>query len=315
MSMQVSNINAKRILLSPLNWGMGHVARCIPLIRRLEDQGNVIIVAGTEEQLSVFQSYFPRISTVVHHGYPFRFGGKGHFATDMFRSSVALYKRLKLEVEEVEKLVDRLQLDVVISDHRYGFRSKKVPSVFVTHQLQLPLSWCQLPVQWLHRSLIRRFDAIWIVDEAPGKFAGALSNCRGFDNATYIGRLSRFENAVESLVKDIEAVVILSGPREYATHLLDYYAKTMAHFPGVIYVGDECLREQAVDGGLHFVSNADWLLCDDIILRAKKIFSACGYSTLMDLTVLRVPFSVMPTPGQAEQLYLHKWWSHMASTH
>lgn len=43
----------------------------------------------------------------------------------------------------VTKKQKELQFDMIISDNRFGFYHKNVPSVFITHQLnfQMPYAW------------------------------------------------------------------------------------------------------------------------------------------------------------------------------
>jgi UDP:flavonoid glycosyltransferase YjiC (YdhE family) len=40
----------KRVLIAPLDWGLGHTARCIPIIQELLQQGHQVIFAGTQKQ-------------------------------------------------------------------------------------------------------------------------------------------------------------------------------------------------------------------------------------------------------------------------
>ena len=41
-----------RILLAPLNWGLGHATRCIPVIHQLlQDQNEVIIAADGNHEI------------------------------------------------------------------------------------------------------------------------------------------------------------------------------------------------------------------------------------------------------------------------
>jgi hypothetical protein len=48
-----SEIQNKRVLISPLNWGMGHVSRCIGLVNQLISQENSIYIACDEEQQQI----------------------------------------------------------------------------------------------------------------------------------------------------------------------------------------------------------------------------------------------------------------------
>lgn len=44
----------KRLFISPLDWGLGHASRLIPLITDLRDQGHFILL-GTEPKTAVLQ--------------------------------------------------------------------------------------------------------------------------------------------------------------------------------------------------------------------------------------------------------------------
>jgi UDP:flavonoid glycosyltransferase YjiC (YdhE family) len=303
------SITQKRILLSPLNWGMGHVARCIPLIATFFKNGNTVIVAATDDQAAIFRTYFPSIELVKHEGYPFVFAGKGNFSLDLARQFKGLKKRLYDEIEQTEKLVRDLNIDLVISDHRYGFRSKQVPSIVLTHQMNLPVRWFEGWVQKMHERFLRQFDEIWIPDTADSSLAGQLSeNLKNF-NCTYIGALSRFQLNEISAVKTIDAVVIASGPSIYAEQFVREQLKKLAADTNTIIIASPEVKKNLGVIEVSIQSSEDWKSCDEIILKARKIISRCGYTTLMDLSVLKVPFSLTPTPGQREQEYLYQYWA------
>jgi len=303
------SISHKRILLSPLNWGMGHVARCIPLIAAFLKNGNTVIVAATDEQAAVFRAYFPSIELVKHEGYPFVFAGKGNFSLDLARQFKGLKKRLNTEIEQTEKLVKDRNIDLVISDHRYGFRSKKIPSIILTHQMNLPVRWFEGWVQKMHERFLRQFEEIWIPDTADSSLAGQLSeNLKNF-NCTYIGALSRFQLNEISSVKTIDAVVIASGPSIYAEQFVREQLKKMTADANTVIIASPEVKQNLGGIGVSIQSSEDWKSCDETIVKARKIISRCGYSTLMDLSVLKVPFSLTPTPGQREQEYLYQYWA------
>lgn len=282
-------------MISVLNWGFGHVARSIGLIRQLQSQGNELIFAGDDRQVSIMQQYFPELKVIEHEGYNFNFRGKGRFAVDLFLSMPRLVKQLSREKSRVEELVQSEQIDIVISDHRYGFRSDIVPSIFVTHQLQLPVEWYQSAMQLWHKNLINRFSGVWVLDYSDSRLAGKLSASRGYDNVSFIGPYSRFMQSEHQSQKDIEELLIASGPDIYAQQLVDQYAQ-----PGMIVICDEVVRTpEGVER-----HSGNWLEQDELIRRAKRIISRSGYSTVMDAQYLNAEFKLIPTPGQREQEYL-----------
>ena len=302
-------IQEKRILISPLNWGMGHVARCIPLISTFLENGNTVFAAVSAEQGKILRSYFPSIELVNHEGYPFVFHGKGNFSLDLARQFKGLNKRLVDEREQTEQLVKELAIDLVISDHRYGFRSIHVTSILLTHQLNLPVRWYEGWVQKMHEKFLRNFDEIWIPDTKDSSLAGDLSrNTKGF-NCSYIGALSRFQlNAIPE-VKTIDTVIIASGPTIYAEQFIREQTKNSQDSGNVLIIAAPDVLLNFRDFTIPVLSSSDWKSCDAQIRKAKKVNSRCGYSTLMDLSILKVPFSLTPTPGQREQEYLHRFWA------
>lgn len=288
-------IEGKRILISPLNWGWGHVSRCIPVIKDLLGRRNSLVVACTDEQRAVFEEYFSELQFVDHDPYPFYFGGKGHFTFDMLRRRKALNARLKREFTETEALVDRWKIDIVLSDHRYGFRSRRVPSFFLTHQVNLPVRFGEGWVQSLHHKLIREFDGLWIFDNEKHSLAGNLSVNTGRFPAFYMGPRSRFEGCSDS-ERGTGTVVILSGPEVYARMFLQRFAGREDY----VFIGPPSLEAEQVRL-IHGWRNQDAYIC-----KASRLIAPSGYSTIMDAHFLRVDTELYPTPGQREQEYLYR---------
>lgn len=295
----------KRVLISVLNWGMGHVSRSIGLIQQLLNQGNTVIVACSVDQEEIYRQYFENIEFVRHDGYPFMFRGKGNFGKDLLKQFSPLRKRLIKEIKEVDGLIEKYNVDVILSDHRYGFRSSKVPSIFITHQFNLPLKWYEVAVNLVHHKLMQKFNEIWIMDFQNSKLAGKLSKSGNDIKASYIGPYSRFSlyNSENSSYK-FETILIASGPNVYAQALVDEYLSKNSSQDIIVI----CDQEIKLPNGIERVSG-NWKLQDEYILSAKKIISRSGYSTIMDLELLKSDFELIPTPGQAEQEYLNSIYS------
>lgn len=296
-----SEINNKRILFSALNWGTGHVARSISFIDELLEMKNEVIIACDSEQQEIYQQYFHSVRFIEHEGYPFYFGGNGSFMHDLLVSRKKLKKRLALELIQTEDLVSSLQIDIVISDHRYGFRSFKVPSIFITHQLNLPVCWFHLGVNIYHTRLMKKFDSIWVMDNDHSQFAGKLSQSRAKLNVKYIGVFSRFSRYEISKLKADKTVLIASGPDVYAQQLVN---QVLVDKMGVDVI---CNSQIVFDEGKNNRIGSGWLEQDQAILNAGRIISRSGYSTIMDAEFLQVEVEFIPTPGQLEQIYLAKY--------
>ena len=95
--MKPEAIKNQTILLSPLNWGMGHVTRCIAIIHQLLEQKNTVIIACSKEQEEIFRNYFPELLYEKQEGYPFRFTGSGNFEKDLIFRFFPLYRRFYSE--------------------------------------------------------------------------------------------------------------------------------------------------------------------------------------------------------------------------
>ncbi len=296
--MQPKNVSNKRILISVLNWGMGHVSRSIGLINQLISQENDIFIACDENQKNIFKEYFPTENYISHDGYPFHFSGKGNFALDLLKSSKGLSSRMKMEYSQVAKYIEEHQINLVLSDHRYGFRSDKVPSIFITHQLNLPVKWYQSMIQKRHVKLMKRFSEVWILDYSDNRLAGKLSKKIEGVNASYVGPYSRFM-LYDLKEKDTDSILITSGPLVYAQQFLNEQLKNELKKKFKVIAPPETTIAEEIQR----LSN-NWKTQDKELLTCKKIISRSGYSSVMDVHFLQCEFQFYPTKGQAEQEYL-----------
>lgn len=302
--MKPEDIKNKRIAISVLNWGMGHVARCIPIILQLKQQDNTVLICCSKKQEEIFKSYLPDLEYYKVSDYPFNFKGKGNFEKDILFQSYKLYKRYRIEKKEVSQLIKTKNIDLIISDHRYGFLSEKCFSIFITHQLNLPLPIHLKWIDIIHKKLIKRFHHIWILDTPDSSFAGKLSKNDYFKNIDYIGIKSRFSN-YPNLKKTIPTIVIISGPEPYATDFfLSQYDIAKNKSEKTVIVSPKNHPFFSQNEQIDLVEASDWKEIDQLILKAEKIISRSGYSTIMDINVLKAKFELYPTIGQKEQIYL-----------
>jgi len=54
-------MHKKRILVAPLNWGLGHATRCIPIINELIRQNFEPVIASDGAALNLLQKEFPHL--------------------------------------------------------------------------------------------------------------------------------------------------------------------------------------------------------------------------------------------------------------
>lgn len=305
-----------RILVCPLDWGLGHATRCVPVIRCLQDAGAQVIVGADKGPLAFLQNEFPGIGHVRMPGYRFQYPGKGSMAARMLLSSPSILSGIRKENALLENVIDENGIDGVISDNRYGLWSDKVPSVIMTHQLFIRVNGILRPLQGLlllmNRHYISRYMECWIPDwrEEPN-LSGELSHKRELSgNFYFIGPLSRFEGGNTSYNGEgqfPELFVMLSGPEPQRSILEDKIIRQLrdkkrkavvirgiTHEPGYYKIGDTVTVYNHLDSGAirKYLESASVIVCRP------------GYSTIMDLAAVGRTATVIPTPGQTEQEYL-----------
>ena len=59
----------KKILISPLDWGLGHITRSIPIIKELLIRGHKVITCGDKVAEKIYLKEFPEIKHVFLKGY------------------------------------------------------------------------------------------------------------------------------------------------------------------------------------------------------------------------------------------------------
>jgi len=306
-----------RILICPLDWGLGHATRCIPLIRELKAQGADIIIAAEGQRLALLCAEFPDAEWVNFPGYRIKYGIKSGAAWQIVFKSPAIAYKIWQEHFLIKKVISKTRAEILISDNRYGLWSKQLKTIFITHQMNIKApSFLKFTEPWLRiltRCIIRKFDVCWIPDnEGNNNLSGQLSH--GFPipkNSRYIGLLSRFDvPAVEHPQKLYDVVALVSGPEPQRSL---FEEKLKAQLPEIKL---PCLLVRGLPGNSSIVQlgsnidSADHLPASQLqALLARKpiIISRPGYSTLMDIRFTGNKAILIPTPGQTEQEYLAEY--------
>ena len=310
-----------KILIAPLNWGLGHATRCIPLIRQYMANGDEVVLGGDGDSLLLLHRTFPELRIInlpsLELCYDKDFKQRKFYWRSipiLLRSAIAdhYYLRQFLAIE---------LFDLVISDNRFGFFSRDVRCVYITHQLYpiLPkrLFLFQPLVRWLHARVYNRYDEVWVPDYEDTKYnlSGALSHGGHFDErAKYIGPLSRFslctaEEGQTRFNHTYSIVAILSGLEPQRTifeqQILNRFS--MSNDSLLLVRGKVSEPQTTIQkSNITIVPNLTDLEMMIAITNAQKIIVRSGYSTIMDLEVLGVlsKAELHPTPGQSEQEYL-----------
>jgi uncharacterized protein (TIGR00661 family) len=303
----IASIHHKRILFSPLNWGWGHVTRSIPLIQQLIDQGNEVIICCSHQQEDFLRNEFPSLWYIPHNGYPFVFSGNGKWKKDLLKNYRTLIRFKIKEHKKVEKWVNDFHPHLILSDQRFGFYSKKVKSILITHQLKLPLRSTFSIAQFLNNRFLSRFDEIWVPDEEGSKISGGLSRKKR-ENKFYIGALSRLKQGeIDKHEKKYSFLGIVSGPSPYDQQFFNELLSFLKSQNGqsvVIVPKIYSFDKGAELSNVKIVFQPDILAINRYFDQSETVVSRAGYTTLLDLMKKGNKALLVPTLGQSEQHYL-----------
>lgn len=306
------SIHNKRILIAPLDWGLGHATRCIPLINILLKQGNEIYVAATALSATVIRDQFPDIKILSLRGYAIKYPKSGNWF--LWKMLLQLPKMISAIIHEkkwLNNIIDTLGFDVVISDNRLGLRNNKTQSIFITHQLKIKTKYrlTDFLLQKINYYFINQFDECWVPDlSGVNNLAGELSHpiTMPIIPVKYIGVLSRFQPSVQ--IRNNSLVFILSGPEPQRTIFENIIVKQLKQYNNPVIlirgVGKEEKALQKLGSNVVQYNYASSHLLNEIIQQSNVVIARSGYSTIMDLVTLKQHAILVPTPGQTEQEYL-----------
>lgn len=299
----------KRILVCPLDWGLGHATRCIPVIRLLLQKKAEVIIAGDGDVIILLKQEFPQLQYVYLKGYHIRYSTKRKMVFTMLVSAPKILFRIILEHEQLKTIVKEYQIDTVISDNRYGLWNKTANSIFITHQLMIKSTVAE---DLLHRMVlffVKKYDECWIPD-VPGllNLTGDLAHRYPLPHNTFfIGVLSRFKKPEESCAIRYDVLVLVSGPepqREvFQKMMIDQLKQTSLRALVVCGQPGRSDKERE-DKNIRIVAHRSAEKLQVAIEQAEIVIARSGYSTVMDLAVLGKRAVLIPTPGQTEQEYL-----------
>jgi len=317
LPLQKNSILGKNILICPLNWGLGHATRCVPIIKGLLELGQNPIIAADKAPLSFLQKEFPDLEIIKLPGFDPIYSKRDTQVFKLLTSIPTALKDFKREHHDVEAIVKDHNIDVVISDNRFGCWSKNAHSVFITHQLHIQtpsfFKWTYPIINQMSRSYINQYDELWIPDiEQEPSLSGILSHPADTKvKASYIGMLSRFSIDTQEDEKDIDYLVILSGPEPQRTILENIIIKQAPDVEGRIVIlrakPNQNDHPYNIPENVTFFNHADDDFFVELVRKSKKIICRGGYSSLMDLISLNRNAFLVPTPGQTEQEYLAKY--------
>jgi predicted glycosyltransferase len=312
---------SRNILVCPLEWGLGHAARMIPLARRLTDMNNKVIIASGEEHLSLFRSELPGLSYISFPGFkPGYSRYLPQYISLLFKLPVLVFNIIK-EHQRVKRIISENNIDIIISDNRFGLWNRNVISVYVTHMPRIPLPgslrFLEPVGTMLHRQIIKKFDYCFIPD-LPGELnlSGRLSHGLKLPaNVRYIGILSKFtfQKTPPEISESLpHYTVILSGPQPQREMLRQKLINLFKNEPAsIIILEGKPISPEITHktGNITFFSHLPASEMRKVIQSSQKIITRSGYTTIMELVSLNCTALLIPTPGQTEQEYLAEYLS------
>ena len=330
-----------KILVAPLNWGLGHASRCVPLVHRFLNEGHEVILGGDGESLTLLRKHFPKLRYVYLAPLNLRYSKSRSQVGAMLRAIPKLIAWSLKDHAILKAILREEPIDQIISDNRFGLyindkwqmANDKSECVYITHQLHIMLPkgwrWLEPLAARLHARIYTRYNKVWVPDyEEPEKsLAGELSHPTSHithhtSHIEYIGPLSRFDQRIPNnqstpSAPKYEVVAVLSGLEPQRTmlekELLARYQDTeqsVLIVQGLMHRPNTRLKR----GKISIVPHMDDAELTAALMGAKHIIVRSGYSTIMDLNALglldaekgnsKVQIELLPTPGQPEQEYL-----------
>ena len=335
-----------KILVAPLNWGLGHASRCVPLVQRFLDEGHEVILGGDGESLTLLRRHFPKCRYVFLAPLNLRYGKGKRQVWAMVKALPKLLAWAYKDHVMLQAVLREEKIDRVVSDNRFGLYNKagQTLCVYITHQLHifLPEGWRWLEpfVARLHARIYTRYNKVWVPDyENPEQsLAGELSHPqKSFVHRTsslctlsYIGPLSRFSLTAERSNSEtvnqhsgqsgkaglFDIVAVLSGLEPQRTMLeRELIARFRDSEESVLIVQGLLNRPNTRirRGAITIVPHMEDAELAAALRGAQRIIVRSGYSTIMDLEALDLLdhsspiIEFIPTSGQPEQEYLARF--------
>lgn len=305
-----------RILIAPLDWGLGHATRCIPIIREMLLQGAEVWLAGEGAQEQLLKGEFPNLPFLKLKGYRVRYAASpGKLIWKIIRQSPKILRAISAEQQWLKEVVAKYDFQIVISDNRYGLYHPAICCIFITHQLVIKNSvgkWVEKMLQRWNYKYINRFKECWVPDVAGKEnLAGELSHPVNPPRVpvNYIGHLSRFKK-IQTAEKKGHLLVILSGPEPQRGLLEEIMIREISHYSGTATIVRGLPDAKTLIPSTGMIKFYNHLAAKELnreMQEAEFVISRSGYSTIMDAMVLQKKCIFIPTPGQTEQEYLGEY--------
>jgi uncharacterized protein (TIGR00661 family) len=299
------------VLITPLDWGLGHATRCVPIISEFLKRDCKVSIATSGDALELLKREFPQLTFFELISYKAEYATDDRLLIKLFFQSFKFMAAIRKEYRQLTKIIVEHQFDLIISDNRFGCYSKEVRSIFITHQLNFvfrpSMKWAEGIINHWNRQKIKRFDHCWIPDFPDQKFSGELSTPKGL-SVSFVGILSRFKESTSQAEKKYDLLALISGPEPQRTIFEKIIRRQASNLNKRILLVKGNPKEGDIIVTNELVSEVGHLKTNELQLAIESsefIICRSGYSSVMDLATIgtdRIIF--VPTPGQPEQEYL-----------
>jgi len=308
------------VFLSPLNWGLGHSTRDIPIIRELLKHGHEVTIGTSGNALALLKRECPQCNFVLFKDYPAPYSASRFFLPKFVASIPLLLRALARERKKLDQILAENRFDLIISDNRMGVYSHKIPSYFITHQLRFSLPTYLYPFEVLtipvNSFFHIKYDGVIVPDIAPNgnNLSGKL--CRSNLDITnqrvyYSGILTSTEKM--QVAEDLDYLAIVSGPEPQRTKLEEIILKQVQKLPGekIVLLGSpQKESHQKLDRHTTVHSYLSTEEKVELMNRARFLITRSGYTTMMEMAEIDKKRGLFtPTPGQTEQEYLSRYYA------
>ena len=277
------------------------------MIKSLIFRGHTIIICGDQKSKIIYEKEFPNILHIIIDGYKPTYSKYNEQEWSIVKQIPKFINRIYKEQKDAERISEEQNIDIIISDNRFGFRSKKTINIFLTHQLKIkgPKNLMKF-VNRINERFIKKFDECWVPDFENSLLSGDLSTCKF--KTTKIGPLSRFEDGYTKKTKfKYKYLAIISGPEpqrslfeKEITHAFKKIKDTCVIITGEIKKSKDKIKN------INIYPHLEIKKFIKIVVQSEFIICRSGYSSIMDLYFLQKKVMFIPTPGQTEQEYLAK---------
>lgn len=308
-----------RVLVSPLEWGLGHATRLCRMINVLLEKGMDVIIVADGLPYNFLSEQFPDLPIERLPIKQIRYTkGRTGFFVKLFAQIPGLFFSILRSKKKLNLLIEKYHIDFIISDNRYGFSHPDIPSVFVTHQLRpVPpksMIWLQSAFGRYHLWMLRKYKYIWVADfKGSESVVGSMSALPGNNpKIRYIDPLSWLEGkSIDKPVKEqYDILILLSGP-EPQRSLLEVKVlndfkdsdKKILILQGLPHKNNDDIKDERL-GNLRILNHLSGEEILYHILNTEILICRAGVVTVFDLAILGRSAILIPTPGQTEQEYV-----------